>query len=107
MQIKSIEDKEEKQIKVLEEHGKQLVQYNNKKESSKHSEQKEMFRELANGKMDEIQDLIKEINFNNLSSTYKGNTAPKTFIGFTDPLGFNKNIKEGYVTQGKAKEEQK
>ena len=39
-QTKTIDEREEKQIKILEEHGKQLVNYNSKKESSKHSKQK-------------------------------------------------------------------
>ena len=39
-QLKTIEDQGEKQIKALEEHEKQLVKYNNDKESSTHSKQK-------------------------------------------------------------------
>ena len=48
--------------------------------------------------MEEIQDLSKQINLNNLTYLYQGNTAPKTFIGFKDPLDFYKNIKKGYIT---------
>ena len=47
---KKIEDQGEKQIKALEEHGKQLVKYNDEKEFSTHSEQKEIFEELAKKK---------------------------------------------------------
>ena len=57
--------------------------------------------------MEEIQDLSKQTDFNNLTYHYKGNTAPKTFIGFKVPLGFYRNIKEGYVTLQKAEEKQK
>ena len=32
--------------------------------------------------MEEIQDLSKQINFNNLHYCYKGNTAPKSFYRF-------------------------
>ena len=39
-QIKTIADQGEKQIKALEEHGKQLVKYNNEKEFSIHLKQK-------------------------------------------------------------------
>ena len=42
--------------------------------------------------MEEIQDLSKQIDFKNLSYRYKGNTAPKTFIGLISPLGFCENI---------------
>ena len=36
---------------------------------------------------------------------YKGNTAPKTFIGFKGPLGFYKTIKESHTTLEKLEEE--
>ena len=91
-QIKTIEDRTEKQIKALEHHEKQLVKYNNEKESSKHLKQQERFEELANKRMEEIQDLSKQIDFNNLTYRYKGNTASKTFIGFKGPLGFYRNM---------------
>ena len=42
---------------MLEEHGKQLGEYNNEKECSMQSKQKEIFEELANRRMEEIQDL--------------------------------------------------
>ena len=83
---------------------KQLIKYNNEKESSTHSKQ-EIFGELASRWMEEIQDLSKQIDFNNL--THKGNTASNTFLGFKGPLGFCKNVKEGYITVKKAEEDQK
>ena len=90
-QIKTIEYQRDKQTKALEEHGKQLVKYIDEKESLTHVKQKE----LANRRMEEIKDLCKQIDFNNLVYRYEGNTAPKTFIGFRDPLGFYESIKEG------------
>ena len=48
-----------KKLKELEEHRKKVVKYNNKAESSTHSKQKEIFEELANKRMKEIQDLSK------------------------------------------------
>ena len=57
--------------------------------------------------MEEIQDLSKQIDFNNLTYRYKGNTASKTFIGFKGPLGFYRNIQEGYITLEKSEKEQK
>ena len=76
-QIKTIENQGEKQIKALEEYGKQLVKYNNEKESSTHLKQKEIFEQLANRRMEEIQDLNKQIDFNNLTYHYKGKNIPK------------------------------
>ena len=54
--------------------------------------------------MEEIVDLSKEIDFNNLISHYQGNTAPKTFIGFKGALRFFKNIKEGNIAFEKVEE---
>ena len=66
-QIKTIEDQGEKKIKALEEHRKQLVKYNNEKEHSTHSKQKQIFEELAKKRIEEIQDWSKQIDFNNLT----------------------------------------
>ena len=57
--------------------------------------------------MEEIRNLSKQIDFNNLTYKDKGKTAPKHFIAFKGPLGFYKNIKEGYITLEKAEEKQK
>ena len=60
--IKTIEDQGVKQIIALGEHGIQLAKINDEKESLKtHSKQKEILKELANKRMDEIQDLSKQI----------------------------------------------
>ena len=45
-----------------------------------HSKQKEIFEELASNKMEEIQDLSKQIDFNNLTYRYKGNNDQKLFL---------------------------
>ena len=86
--------KEKKQIKALEKHGKQLVKYNNEKESSAHSKQKEIYEEIVTKRLKEIQDLSKQIGFNNLTYRYNGNNDSKTFIGYKYPPGFHWNIKE-------------
>ena len=57
--------------------------------------------------MEEIQDLSKQIGFNNLTYHYNGKGASKNVIGSKDPLGFYKNIKEGYITLRKVTEKQK
>ena len=56
--IKTIEGQGEKQIKALEEHRKQLVKSSSEKESLTLLKEKEIFEELANEGMDEIQNLI-------------------------------------------------
>ena len=60
--IKTIEDQGVKQIIALGEHGIQLAKSNDENESLKtHSKQKEILKELANKRMEEIQDLSKQI----------------------------------------------
>ena len=86
--------KEKKQIKALEKHGKQLVKYNNEKESTAHSKQKEIYEEIVTKRLKEIQDLSKQIDLNNLTYRCNGNNDPKTFKGYKYPPGFHWNIKE-------------
>ena len=97
----------EKQIKALEEHGKQPVKESDEKESLTHSKQKIIFEELANRKNEKIQNLSKQIYFNDLTYNYKGKTATKGFIAFKAPLDLYKTIKEGYLTLEKLEEKQK
>ena len=42
-EIKTIEDQGEKQIQIFDEHRKNLAEYSDEKESSKHSKREEMF----------------------------------------------------------------
>ena len=57
--------------------------------------------------MEEIQNLSKRIDFNNLIYRYKGESASKTSADFKDPLVFYKSIKEGHITIEKAEVKQK
>ena len=66
-------------MKALEEYGEQLVQFNDEKESLAHSKQKEIFKELASEKMEEIQDLRKQIDFNNLTYQYNSKNVRKKY----------------------------
>ena len=64
-------------MKGLEEYGEQLVKSNDEKESLTHSKHKEICKELASEKMEEIQDLSKQIDFNNLTYHYNSKNVPK------------------------------
>ena len=77
-QIKTIEDQGGKQVKALEEHGKQLFKSNDEQESLTQSKQKEIFKELANERMEEIQYSCQLIDFNDLTYHYKSKNVPKT-----------------------------
>ena len=73
----------------------------------KYLKQKKIFEEIANKIIKKMQNLNKKIDSNNLNHYYKGESAPKSVIGFKGPPGFRKNIKESYITLEKAKEKQK
>ena len=52
--------------------------------------------------MKEIQDLSKQIDFNNLTYHYKGKILSKNIMAFKGPLNFHNTIREGYMTLEKA-----
>ena len=56
--------------------------------------------------MEGIQDLNKQIDFNNLTYHYNNKNVPKIFTAFKGPLRFYRNIKETSITLGKAEEQQ-
>ena len=45
-----------------------------------------------------IQDLSNQIDFNDLTYIYKGESAPISFIGFKDPLHIFKSLYKGDIT---------
>ena len=57
--------------------------------------------------MEEIQDLSKEIGFKNLAYVIRVILLQNLLQVLKDPLGFYRNIKEGYITLKKSEEEQK
>ena len=57
--------------------------------------------------MEEIRDLSKQIDFNNLTYHYKGDAAPKNFTDFKVPLNVYNKIKKGSITLEKAEEKRK
>ena len=71
----------EKQIKTIDDQGKKHI-----KAFEKHRKQLEI--ELGNKIIDEIQNLSKQIDFNNITYYSKDKRARKFFIGFKVPLGF-------------------
>ena len=72
--------------------------------SLRQSKQKDIFEELTNKRMEEVQGLSKQIDLNNLNYQYNGKFAPKKFLAFKVPIVLYKNIKEGYITLEKTEE---
>ena len=74
-QINTIEDQGENQIKALEEDGEQPVKHSDEKESLTYSKQKKNWR-TCHIRVEETQNLSKQIDFNNFFYYYKGKNAP-------------------------------
>ena len=61
--------------------------------------QKEIFHRLTNERCDEVQNLSRQIDFNNLTYYSKTKrTSPKLFNVFKAPLGFSRKIRDRDAT---------
>ena len=103
-----------KKKKTNEEQGEKQIQghlksmENNKlnitiKKSLQHIQNKTKFMKiLLTKEMEEIQDLCKQVDFNDLTYHYKGKNDPNNFVGFKALLNLYRSIKEGNVALEKA-----
>ena len=91
-QTKTIED--QKQIKALEEHGKQLIKSRDL-DPLEILKQKEIFDDLVNEREFEINKLCEGIDFNSLTYYYTSKSVPKYFIY---PLIIYNDIKSGRIS---------
>ena len=73
------------------------------KKSLQHIQNKTKFMKiLLTKEMEEIQDLCKQVDFNDLTYHYKGKNDPNNFVGFKALLNLYRSIKEGNVALEKA-----
>ena len=84
-----------------------MVKFSSEKESLTLLKQRETFEELVIERIDEIQNLSKLIDFNNLVYYFKGECGTKNFIDFKGPLDFYENIKDGYTILEKPEQNRK
>ena len=110
-EVKTIEDKGQKQIDALENlkvQNKQLVNVDDDYEDKLlHSKEREIYRNIYNKRLDKIEELTEKINDDNL--IFAIISTGKT-IGFTkkdDPLTFLNKIQKRKITIEEAKESQK
>ena len=109
-QRKIIEDQGKKQIKQFKEYRKEIVKSNKDvdKDVDKNSKsykklEDKTFDDLSYERMDEIRDLDKHINFNNLTCYFKSkDIAPINFIDSKGPLHLSKTIFSGDTSIEKA-----
>ena len=93
-QIKTIEDKGQKQIdalkdlKDLKDQNKQLDNISDYKDDLLHSKEREIFKNIYEKRLDEIEELTKKIDDNNLIFTTLSIGETVDFSGKNDPLTF-------------------
>ena len=106
-QIGAIEDQGEKQIKAIQNQGRIKTI---KKHTYDHedtpltSKQKEMFNELADGRLKKITELDEKINCDNIIYKYKGKTAKAEFDKFDNAFSLLDKIRDGKISLTDVKE---
>ena len=106
-QIKAIKDQGEVQIKTIKEQGNKQIKAT---ESNKCVENKlhKSFDELSYERMNEIRDLSRKIDLNNLTYYFKGKRIiPTNFVGFKAPLHLYRDIFNANIEVPKSEENQK
>ena len=90
-QIKTIDDKSQKQIdalKDLKDQNKQLNNISDYKDDLLYSKEREIFKNIYEKRLDKIEELTKKIDDNNLIFTTLSTGETVDFSGKNDPLTF-------------------
>ena len=107
--IKTIEDQGEKQIKAIHDQGrvKTIKKYAcDDEDSTWISRQKEIFNELADKRLNEINELDKKVNLDDLIYRYQGNTPNEEFNKYDNALDLINKIRNGEIKLAEAKNDQ-
>ena len=110
-EVKTIEDKGQKQIDALENlkvQNKQLVNVDDDYEDKLlHSKEREIYRNIYNKRLDKIEELTEKINDENLIFAIISTGKTIDFTKKDDPLTFLNKIQKRKITIEEAKESQK
>ena len=104
IQIKTIEDQGERQIKEFQNQGgiKTIKKYTYDNEDTPLvSKQKEIFNELVDKRLEEITNLDKKVNSDDLIYRYKRNTADAKFDQFDNAFSILDKIRDGKISLAK------
>ena len=96
--------KEKKQIKAIQDN-KQLVNINKDdyKDKLLLSKEREIFKDIYNKRLDKIEELNNEIDYDNLEYVVYSNNKKYNFSELTDPVTFLDEIKKGKMSLEEAK----
>ena len=111
-QTKTIEDQGENQIKAIQdksiEKTEKYSDYDNDyKKELLVSKEREIFKDIYNDRLEQIEPFDNDIDYNNLSYEFIKSGNKYKFDGFEDPLEFLNNIKNGKISVQEAKNIQK
>ena len=92
---KTIEDHGEKQIKAIEDNKQQLSNDNDYKNKLLISKEREIFKDIYNKRLDKIEELNSNIDYDNLKYVVESSGDEYRFNNVKDPITFFDNIKKG------------
>ena len=97
-QRKTIEDQGEKQVKAIQDN--QLVNIKNYDYKNKllFSKEREIFKDIYNKKLDEIEEMNNKIDYDDLEYVVLSNDMAYNFFVEKDPISLLDNIKSGKTT---------
>ena len=98
-QTKTTESQGEKQIKAIDEHGKQVIKSSSEIDSSTPLKEKKHFYKIGNERQEEIKNLSKQNNYDNFMYYLKTKgTTRKYFAKNVTPLGFCKRLRDDQIS---------
>ena len=103
-QTKTIEDQEEKQIKAIQDNKEQPVN-DNYKDRLLLSKEREIFKDIYNKRLDNIEKLSNKIDYNNLKYVVVSSGDEYRFDKLEDPIAFLNDIKKGKISLEEAKDQ--
>ena len=113
-QIKTIEDQGKKQVKAIKD--KQIVNNNNNNNDNNNNnnnnknneelilKEREIFKNIYNKRLDEIEEMNNEIDYDELDYVVLSTETEYVFSNFRDPLSLLNSIKNGEITLEEAKD---
>ena len=105
-QIKTIKDQGKKQVNAIQDN-KQLVNKDDYKDKLLHSKEREDFKDIYNKRLDKIEEINNQIDYNDLDYVILNKSMEYNFSIEKDPISFLNAIKEGEISLEEAKDRQK
>ena len=107
-QMKTIQDQGKKQVKAIQDN-KQLVNINKDdyKDKLLHSKEREIFKDIYNKRLDKIEEMNNEIDYDDLDYVVLSKDMEYNFSIEKDPISLLNAIKEGEISLEEAKNRQK